>query len=383
MKICVEICVIRVPTPCFSLSKISMNYLTLENVSKSYGEKTLFKNITLHIDRGQKIGLIAKNGTGKSTLMRVLAGLEGAEGEQAKIILRKDIRIGWLDQEPDFPPHFEVLEAVLESDTPVVRAIRRYEKALLSPENESELHDAMAAMDDFAAWDFESKVKEILSRLKLDRFDQKVSTLSGGQMKRLALAKIILEEPDFLILDEPTNHLDIEMIEWLEGWLVGPNITLFMVTHDRYFLENVCDAMIELEGGQLFRYKGNYSEYLEKKAVREEVQSATFERTNKWLKREIEWVRRSPEARTTKSKSRVDKFYNIEESNADNKVKKDEMQLHIKETRLGSKIVELHHISKSYGNQRLLDNFSYKFKRKERGVAHPRTRGADSRRPAT
>ncbi len=353
-----------------------MNYLTLENVSKSYGEKTLFKNITLHIDRGQKIGLIAKNGSGKSTLMRVIAGLEGAEGEQSKIILRRDLRIGWLDQEPSFPPNLEVLEAVLEGDTPAVSAIRMYEKALLHPENTAELQTAMEAMDDMKAWDFESKVKEILSRFKLDKFDQKVGTLSGGQIKRLALAKIILEEPDFFVLDEPTNHLDIEMIEWLEGYLGQPNVTLFMVTHDRYFLENVCDAMIELDGGQLYRYKGNYSEYLEKKAVREEVQSATFERTNKWLKREIEWVRRSPEARTTKSKSRVDNFYEIEDSNAGKRPKKDEMQLQIKESYLGSKIVELHNVSKKYGEKRILDNFSYKFKRKERvGIVGPNGSG--------
>ena len=353
-----------------------MNYLTLENVSKSYGEKTLFKNITLHIDKGQKIGLIAKNGSGKSTLMRVIAGREGAEGEQSKIILRRDLRIGWLDQEPDFPPHFDVLEAVLEGGSPTVSAIRRYEKALLHPENANELQVAMEGMDDMKAWDFESKVKEILSRFKLTEFDQKVGTLSGGQVKRLALAKIILEEPDFFVLDEPTNHLDIEMIEWLEGYLGQPNVTLFMVTHDRYFLENVCDAMIELDGGQLYRYKGNYSEYLEKKAVREEIQSATFERTNKWLKREIEWVRRSPEARTTKSKSRVDNFYETQEMNAGNKPKKEEMQLQIKESYLGSKIVELHNVSKKYGEKRILDNFTYKFKRKERvGIVGPNGSG--------
>lgn len=353
-----------------------MNYLTLENVSKSYGEKTLFKNITLHIDRGQKIGLIAKNGSGKSTLMRVIAGREGAEGEQSKIILRRDLRVGWLDQEPDFAPHLEVLEAVLEGDSPAVSAIRRYEKALLHPEKTDELQIAMEGMEEFNAWDYESKVKEILSRLKLTEFEQKVSTLSGGQMKRLALAKIILEEPDFFVLDEPTNHLDIEMIEWLEGYLGQPNVTLFMVTHDRFFLENVCDAMIELDGGQLYRYKGNYSEYLEKKAVREEIQAATYDRTNKWLKREIDWVRRSPQARTTKSKSRVDNFYEAEEANAVRRPKKDEMQLMIKESYLGSKIVELHNVSKKYGEKRILDNFSYKFKRKERvGIVGPNGSG--------
>ncbi len=353
-----------------------MNFLTLENVSKSFGDKILFRNISLNIEKGQKIGLIAKNGSGKSTLLRVIAGLEGSEGEQAKIVLRKDARIGWLEQEPEFPAHFEVLEAVLASDSHVARAVRRYEKALFHPENERELQAALSEMDDLKAWDFESKVKEVLSKLRLDRFDQKVGTLSGGQKKRLALAKIILDEPDFFVLDEPTNHLDIDMIEWLEGYLGQPGVTLFMVTHDRYFLENVCDSMIELDGGQLFRYKGNYSEYLEKKALREEVESATFEKTKKWLKREIEWVRRSPEARTTKSKSRVDNFYEIESGNASLKPKKDEMSLQIKESWMGSKVVELHNVSKKYGSLNLLESFSYKFKRGERvGIVGPNGSG--------
>ena len=343
-----------------------VNFLTLENVTKSYGEKVLFQNISLHLDKGQKIGLIAKNGTGKTTLMRVIAGKEGSEGEQAKIVLRKDIRIGWLDQEPHFHPSLDVLGAVLDPANPLVGIVQRYERALAHPEDEAAMHDAISEMDEHQAWSFESKVKETLSRFRMDNFEQKVSTLSGGQQKRLALVKILLAEPDFLILDEPTNHLDVEMIEWLEEYLQQPGITLFMVTHDRYFLENVCDSIIELEGGQLRRYSGSYSDYLEKKALREESEATTYERQNKLLKNELDWVRRSPQARTTKAKARVDAYFDRKESNDALKKKSEEMTLAIKETWMGGKIVECHNISKSFGSKKLIENFSYKFKRKER-----------------
>jgi ATP-binding cassette subfamily F protein uup len=343
-----------------------MNFLTLENVTKSYGEKVLFQNISLHIDKGQKIGLIAKNGTGKTTLMRVIAGKEGSEGEGAKITLRKDIRIGWLDQEPQFPANIDVLGAVLDPANPLVKVVQRYEKALAHPENPDEMQEAIAAMDEHNAWTFEAKVKETLFRFRMENFEQKVGTLSGGQQKRLALVKILLDEPDFLILDEPTNHLDVEMIEWIEEYLQQPGITLFMVTHDRYFLENVCDSIIELEGGQLRRYSGSYADYLEKKALREENEATTYERQNKLLKRELDWVRRSPQARTTKAKARIDAYFDRKESNDALKKSKDEMSIAIKENWLGGKIVELHNISKSFGEKRVLDNFTYKFKRKER-----------------
>ena len=353
-----------------------MNFLTLENVTKSYGEKLLFSNISLYIDKGQKIGLIAKNGTGKSTLMRVIAGMEGSEGESAKVLLRKDIRIGWLDQEPQFHPDVDVLGAVLDDSTPLVRLVRRYEHALAHPENAAELQEVITEMEEQQAWSFESKVKELLFRFGMVDFEQKVGSLSGGQQKRLALVKVLLDEPDFIILDEPTNHLDVDMIEWLEDYLQQPGITLFMVTHDRYFLENVCDSIIELEGGQLYRYKGSYSDYLEKKATREEVESTTYERQKKLLKRELDWVRKSPAARTTKAKARVDSYYNRKESNEALKVTKDEMSIQIKENWMGSKIVECHNISKRYGDKVLLENFSYKFKRKERvGVVGPNGAG--------
>jgi ATP-binding cassette subfamily F protein uup len=354
----------------------AVNFLTLENITKSYGEKILFQNISLRIDKGQKIGLIAKNGTGKTTLMRVIAGKEGVEGENAKILMRKDIRIGWLDQEPYFSPELDVLAAVLDPANPLVRVVERYEHALAHPEKVAELQEAIAQMDLNNAWTFEAKVKETLFRFRMENFEQKVKNLSGGQQKRLALVKILLEEPDFLILDEPTNHLDVEMIEWLEEYLQQPGITLFMVTHDRYFLENVCDSIIELEGGQLRRYSGSYSDYLEKKALREEVEATTYERQDKLLKRELEWVRRSPQARTTKAKARVDAYFNKKEANEALKKKPEELTLHIKENWMGSKVVELHNISKSFGQKKILDNFTYKFKRKERvGIVGPNGSG--------
>ncbi len=353
-----------------------MNFLSLENVTKTYGEKVLFRNISLNIDKGQKIGLIAKNGTGKSTLLRVLAGKESSEGEQARIVLRKDIRVGWLEQEPVFHPDMDVLTAVLDPENPLVRVLRHYEQALAHPEQTEALQEAIAQMDLHRAWSFEARVKEMLFRFRLEDLHQKVGFLSGGQQKRLALAKILIEEPDFLILDEPTNHLDVEMIEWLEEYLRQPGLTLFMVTHDRYFLENICDTIVELEGGQLRRYSGSYADYLEKKALREEVEATTYERQSKLLKRELEWVRRSPAARTTKAKARVDAYYERKEAIESLRKKPEEISITIKENWLGSKVVELHNISKSFGHQKIIDNFSYKFKRRERvGIVGPNGSG--------
>jgi ABC transport system ATP-binding/permease protein len=353
-----------------------MNFLTLERVTKSYGEKMLFQDIDLFIDKGQKIGLIAKNGSGKTTLMRVIAGKEGSEGEQARITLRKDIRIGWLDQEPDFHPSLDILSAVLDPANPMVNALLCYEKALAHPEKVNDMQEAIGLMDDLKAWSFDAKVKEVLFRFGLNNFEQKVGSLSGGQIKRLALVKIILDEPDFLILDEPTNHLDVDMIEWLEDYLQQPGVTLFMVTHDRYFLENVCDSIIELEGGQLHRYKGNYADYLEKKALRETVQSTTYEREKKMLKNELDWVRRSPQARTTKAKARVDAYFDRKDNNDSLKIQKDEMSIQIKENWLGGKIVECHNVGKKFGQKTVLDAFTYKFKRRERvGVVGPNGAG--------
>lgn len=343
--------------------------MTLENATKTYGEKVLFENISLQISKGQKVALIAKNGTGKSTLLRVIAGLEQPEGEQASLLLRRDIRIGYLVQEPEFSEGATVIDAVLESDNPMVQIVKQYELALLGVGEP--LETVLAKMDDLKAWDVEAKIKEVLTKLKISNFDRPVKMLSGGQKKRLALAKIIIEEPEFLILDEPTNHLDLDMIEWLETYFQQPNLTLFMVTHDRYFLERVCNQIIELDGGKLYRYNGNYSEYLEKKAIRQETESAEWAKDKKLLDRELDWVRRSPQARTTKAKSRVDAYYNLEEKVSSVTVEKN-MQIEIQGQRLGGKILELHNVSKSFGDLKLVQNFDYKFKKNERvGIVGP------------
>lgn len=351
--------------------KFIMNYLTLENITKIYGEKTLFKDISLTIDKGQKIALIAKNGSGKSTLMRVIAGQDGAEGEHAKVLFRKDIKIGFLHQEPDFDLEHGIIEAIFDSQSPMIRAVKAYEEALLLPDKQHLLQAAMERMDELKAWEVEARINEVLTNFKISNLNQKVGMLSGGQKKRLALAKLIIEEPDFMILDEPTNHLDLDMIEWLEKYLQTPNLTVFMVTHDRYFLENVTDTFYELENGQLLKYRGNYSSYLEKKATRQEVDAATLEKNKKLLSRELEWVRRQPQARGTKAKSRVDAFYDLkEETSRPND--KTSLEININTQRIGSKIVELHNISKGYNDFKIIEKFEYKFKRKERvGIVGP------------
>ncbi len=348
-----------------------MNYLTLENVTKSYGEKVLFENLSLQINQGQKVALVAKNGTGKSTLLRVIAGEEAPEGETAKILMRRGIRIGYLVQEPDFYEEDNILDAVFDSEHPKIQAIKRYELALLGVGDDAEMQAAITQMDDLKAWDFEATIKEILSKLKILKLDQKIKTLSGGQKKRLALAKLLIDEPEFLILDEPTNHLDLDMIEWLETYLQQPNLTLFMVTHDRYFLERVCNQIVELDRGKLYRYSGNYSDFLEKKAIRQETESAELEKNQKLLSKELEWVRRSPQARTTKAKSRVDAYYDLKEK-VSNVPQSEELQIDIKGQRLGKKILELHNVSKSFGDLKIVEGFNYKFKKKERvGIVGP------------
>ncbi len=348
-----------------------MNYLSLEDVTKTYGEKVLFDKISLQISKGQKVALVAKNGTGKTTLMRVIAGREAAEGETASVFLHRDIRIGYLEQDPDLYDGHTVLEAVFESDNKLIQAIKRYEKALLFPDDAAEMQAASAQMDDLKAWDFEARIREVLTKLNVSNFDQLVGNLSGGQKKRLALAKLVIEEPEFLILDEPTNHLDLDMIEWLEEYLSQPNLTLFMVTHDRYFLERVCNTIIELEGGNLYRYSGNYSEFLMKKAIRHENESIELDKNRKLYKKELDWVNRSPQARSTKAKSRVDAFYDLDEKVKNVRVEQ-EMQIDIKGQRLGKKILEAHNVQKSYGDQKIVDGFSYKFKKRERaGIVGP------------
>ena len=351
-----------------------MNYLTLESVSKAYGEKLLFSELDLTIGKGQKIALIAKNGTGKTSLLRVIAGEEAPEGEKAKILLSKEIRVGYLKQDPDLNPKASVLEAALDSDNPKVHAIKELELATLL-DRQGDIQAAVEAVDNLKAWDHEARIKEILGKLKIHNYDQEVGTLSGGQRKRVALAKILIEEPDFLILDEPTNHLDLDMIEWLEGFLSRQNLTLFMVTHDRYFLERVCNEIVELEGGQLYTYRGNYSDYLEKKSARMANEKANLAKTKKLFRKELEWVRRQPQARGTKAKARVDKFYEIKDK-AHKRLDDDSVEFHVDMARLGGKILEAHNLGKSFGELCIVKGFHYKFKKGERvGLAGPNGAG--------
>lgn len=354
-----------------------MQYLSLENVSRSYGEKVLFRNVSLSISKGEKIALVAKNGSGKSTLLRVIAGLEGTEGENAKIFISKEIRTAFLTQDPFFEKGATVLEAVFHSENPVVLAVRDYEDAVQSG-NATALEKTVSRMDDLKAWDAESRIKEILDKLKVSDLTQKVDEMSGGQKKRLALAKILIDEPDFLILDEPTNHLDLEMIEWLENYLQNPSITLFMVTHDRYFLDSVCNEIVELENGNFYVYRGNYSSYLEKKEARLMNEAANYDKTKKLFARELEWMRRQPQARSTKAKARIDDFYEIKDK-VSNRPKNDEVSIQIQPARLGSKILELHQVSKKFGEKVILEPFTYKFKPGERvGIIGPNGTGKSS-----
>ncbi len=343
-----------------------MNYLTLENVSKSYGEKILFENISLSINKGQKVAFVARNGSGKSTLLRIVANMERPEGEQAKVFVSKEVRIGFLNQDPIFDKKVTVIEAILDSkDNPMVQAVSHYEAALLEPENEAKMKTAIEQMERHAAWDFEAKIKEILSKLKVVDLYQELGTMSGGQQKRVALAKLIIDAPEFIILDEPTNHLDLEMVEWLENYLSINNLTIFMVTHDRYFLDRVCNTIIELDNGEVFKYKGNYTDFLEQKAMRQEVEVRTVDKAKRMMVNELEWVRRMPKARTTKAKSRMDAFDDLK-ARATKKVGEQGFEFNIKQTRLGKTIIELYNVSKGYDGKELITNFSYKFQKGER-----------------
>lgn len=341
-----------------------MNYLQLENVSTTFGEKVLFRNINLLINKGDKIGLIAKNGSGKTTLLRVIAGNIRPEGENAKILVNKNIKIVFLDQEPNLDKKFTIIDAIFQTDDAKLNAIKNYEAALIIGD-ETKLHNAITEMDNLKAWDFENKIKEILFKLKIPQLDKNINELSGGQEKRVALAKVILQEPDFLILDEPTNHLDIDMIEWLEDYLSSKNLTLLMVTHDRYFLENTCNRIIELDNGSLNTYNGNYEDYLTKKAEKTINDNIAAEKLNKLLKKELEWLSRQPKARTSKSKSRTDNFFDLKEK-ADKQIYNDTISIDIDTQRLGSKILELYNVSKSYGEINIIEDFTYKFKRFEK-----------------
>ena len=340
-----------------------MNYLSVQDLGKSYGVQTLFKGLNFGVDQGQKVALVARNGTGKTSILRALAGMEPPD--TGEIVYRKGIQVAFLKQESDFGDAKTVFEAIYESENPILLAIRAYEAALLNPDDTNIFQKAFDQMDRMEAWDYEVKVKTILSKLKLDDLQQEVSILSGGQRKRLSLAKILIDQPDFLILDEPTNHLDLEMIEWLQEYLSKEQITLFIVTHDRYFLDAICNEILELEEGDLYRYKGNYTYYLEKKEERQAILQTNIDKAKNLYSKELEWMRRQPKARGTKSKARIESFYDVEKS-AKKKIKNDKIQLEVQMTRLGSKILELHKVSKAYGDLKILDQFTYTFKKRDR-----------------
>ena len=340
-----------------------MNYLSVEGLNKAYGDRVLFTDITFYINQGDKVALVAKNGTGKTSLLRTLAGEESPEG--GKVWLHPNIQTVFLKQEPNMSPLLTVFEAVYQSANPIMQALANYEKAMKQPEDGDCLQKALSDMDRLNAWNYDQKVKMILSVLKVDYLDRPLGQLSGGQKKRVALAKVLIDEPDFLILDEPTNHLDLEMIEWLQGYLKQAKITLLTVTHDRYFLDAVCNQILELDQQELFKYSGNYSQFLEKKALRQANEAANLARTKKLYKKELEWMRRQPQARGTKAKSRIDDFYKIE-AKAKKKTEEGELELDIQMSRLGSKILELHNVSKSYRGQVLFEKLDYKFRKRDR-----------------
>lgn len=340
-----------------------MNYLSVENLSKSFGEHVLFENISFGIDKGQKVAFIAKNGTGKSTLLKILAGEAGYDS--GNVVFRNGIKTGILQQSPNYKEELTISQTIFKTSSEQIDAILEYEKAIANPDDNEKMQKAFEQMDVLDAWDYEVRIKQILGQLQIHDLDQKIGELSGGQQKRIALAQVLIEEPDFIILDEPTNHLDLDMIEWLENYLSKDNITILMVTHDRYFLERVCDEIIELDDKTLYRYKGNYSYFLEKKEERESIFSANVDKAKNLYRKELEWMRRMPKARGTKAKSREDAFYDTEKV-AKQKKDNSKVEMEVNMTRLGGKILELYHVKKSFGDLKILEDFNYVFKKQEK-----------------
>ncbi len=346
-----------------------MTYLSVENLSKHFGERTLFENITFGMSKGDKTALVAPNGTGKSTLMKIIAGKETQDG--GKVMLQSNVRVGYLEQEPELDPGLTINEYILQGDSDITRIVREYERATeaqaadFNQQTQDAFMKAATAMDAAGAWDFEQRMQQILSRLEIHDLEREISSLSGGEKKRVALAFVLIDDPDLIILDEPTNHLDLDMIEWLEEYLAKSNITLLMVTHDRYFLDRVCNHILEMDAGNLYHHRGNYGYYLQKKAEREEQERAEMHKAGQLYKQELEWMRRQPKARTSKSKSRIDAFHETADK-VNQRSDDTELQLGISSKRIGGNVLEMEDISKSYGDLTILDGFTYSFKKGER-----------------
>jgi ABC transport system ATP-binding/permease protein len=338
------------------------NILSVENLTHHWGDIPLFDNLTFGLEEGDKAALIARNGTGKTTLLNILGGI--FPSDSGRVTFRKDIIIGYLPQNPDFAHNMTVLESLFQSDNETAQLVREYEKALAHSDHET-LQELLPKMEQFHAWDFEERAKQILSQLKIDMFDQPMGELSGGQIKRVALARVLITNPDFFLLDEPTNHLDLDMIEWLEDYLKRSRMTLLMVTHDRYFLDSVCNEIFEIRDENLYQYKGNYAYYLEKRAEKISQKNQEVERARNLLRKEQDWMNRQPQARSTKAKYRIDAFYDLKKV-AGQHTEEQNLEINIKSSRLGKKVVNLHHISKSFDDLNLINDFSYKFMRGEK-----------------
>ncbi len=338
------------------------SYLQIDGLTKSFGDLVLFEDITFGIAQGQKVGLIARNGAGKTTLLNIIAGRE--DYDSGTVVFRSGLRVGYLEQTPSYPEGLTVLQACFFSQSETVRLIAEYEKAMAGGDH-SHLEDILSRMDSMKAWDYERRAKQILSQLKITDFDQKVEQLSGGQLKRVALANVLITDPELIILDEPTNHLDLEMTEWLEGYLSRANISILIVTHDRYFLDRVCSEIMEIDRRQLFHYKGNYSYYLEKRGERIDAQNAEVERSRNLLRKELDWMRRQPQARGTKAKYRIDAFYELEKK-ASQRREAGGVNLDVKASYIGSKIFEAKQVTKSFGDIKITDDFNYVFARYEK-----------------
>ena len=339
-----------------------MNLLSVENITKTFGARIIFKDLTFGVDQGQKVAIVAKNGSGKTTLLRCLIGAD--QVDDGRIVFRNGYRVAFMEQSENLDETHSIMEEVFSHDLPELQAVKAYNVAMLSGD-EKLIENSFEAITELNAWDTENKVHQILASLKLEDTTQLISNLSGGQKKRVALAKVLIGEPDFLILDEPTNHLDLDMIEWLEEYLSKSKSTILMVTHDRYFLEVVCDTILEMEDQTIYKYKGNFSYYLEKKAERQEQLGSTIDKARNTMRKELDWIRRQPKARGTKQKARVDSFQDLKAVASQN-INEDELEIPIKMERLGSKIVEIHKMNKAFGDKKIINDLSYVFKRQER-----------------